>query len=189
MNNLCFLTNLTSSEIAAWAQAIFAGAAILAAGYIANWQARKQYEGARALQESDRLQAQRRLVSATARIARNALVVAQMTAKEIDTRDKIGKIVDQQNYIDREELARLSEVIKEIPLHALPTAEIVSLAMSLTSTLRQFDSQIGDAIEKYREMDPNDFGRFFRNIAQLIESLNGTCDDLDVELTKLDQIQ
>lgn len=41
VNNLCLLTNLTSSDVAAWAQAFVGSAAILAGAYSVWWQVRR----------------------------------------------------------------------------------------------------------------------------------------------------
>ena len=41
MNQLCFLTNLTSSDIAAWAQAIVSSIAIIVGALAVFWQARR----------------------------------------------------------------------------------------------------------------------------------------------------
>lgn len=41
MNQLCFLTNLTSSDIAAWAQAAVGTIAIISGAVAVNWQARR----------------------------------------------------------------------------------------------------------------------------------------------------
>lgn len=41
MNNLCLLTNLTSSDLAAWAQAVVGTVAIVVGAYFVVWQARR----------------------------------------------------------------------------------------------------------------------------------------------------
>lgn len=41
MNNLCFLTNLSSSDVAAWAQAAVGSVAIIVGAYFVVWQVRR----------------------------------------------------------------------------------------------------------------------------------------------------
>ncbi|MDB5956441.1 hypothetical protein, partial [Ramlibacter sp.] len=41
MNNLCLLTNMTSSEIAAWAQATVGTVAIVVGAIVVRWQVKR----------------------------------------------------------------------------------------------------------------------------------------------------
>ena len=42
MNNLCLLTDLSSSDVAAWSQAIVSSLAIAVGAYVVRWQVRRQ---------------------------------------------------------------------------------------------------------------------------------------------------
>jgi uncharacterized membrane protein len=55
MIELCFMSNLTSSEWAAWVQAIGSIGTIIIAAWVAVWQVRKYHDNALAVKATEKL--------------------------------------------------------------------------------------------------------------------------------------
>ncbi|WP_139168671.1 MULTISPECIES: hypothetical protein [unclassified Duganella] len=140
MNTLCFMSNLTSAEWASWAQAILAGVAIITAALISNRQSKSQYEGARKLQQADLLRTQMRITGAIGMLAKSSGRVVDHVATSLATRDQVHDVGAGRVRLDLGELNAISGAVSAISLHDLPTPELVSLAMILSSTIRQFDN-------------------------------------------------
>ncbi len=152
MNNLCITTNLTSSELAAWVQAIGSVLAIIAAAWIAVWQGRKQYRTALALHREEQRHTRVEVAKTLSVLAENSAEAMAYLTKQLSSREAIYDIAEKRVYFDIGELIRLDTAISGIPLHNLP-ASLVTPMMLLSATFRQFRENTEKVICLHRQMD------------------------------------
>lgn len=186
MNILCFPTDLTSTEWAAWVQAIGSIVAILAATIIAIWQSKRQHESAFALHKEEQRHNQLEQAKALLTICQNSTKAAKYFAGEMHDRETIHMIASQETYVDFGELQTLQNSTSNIPLYSLP-ARLITHAMALGATIRQFKQNVDSVIQLHRQMDANQFQKFFDNLGQMIKSLELTCGDIETEVKKIQQ--
>lgn len=177
MNDLCFLSNLTSSEWASWVQAVGSVLAIIAAAWIARYQTRLQRESALELHRTERQ-------TARAEAAETLLVLAENSAKamahvsgQLQDREAVHQAAEGLILCDIGEVRRLDGYLGAIPLHELP-ASLVTLTMILGSTVRQFKEKTEMALRLHKQMDATMFEDFFRTLARMNESVKATSKDI-----------
>jgi hypothetical protein len=78
--------------------------------------------------------------------------------------------------------------ISAIPLHDLPSSELVRLTMMLSSVMRQLSEKVNLAIREHRAMDAGNYVEFFNSMQSMVQSLQDTCDAFQAELTRLEQV-
>lgn len=183
MNTLCLFTNLTSTEIAAWVQAVGSILAILGAFWVAAWQARKQFKNAQALQRHERESAKFQTAETLELLARSCLKAMEFLSSQISSRDKVFKIGARRIHFDIGQIARLDDAIANIPLHDLP-AELLRQTLILGATIRQYREKVEQVLSIHRDMDASDFEGFFTDIADLRDSLSDTCDDISADVDR-----
>lgn len=183
MNQLCLLTNLSSSEWAAWVQAIGSIAAVIGTALVAIWQSRKQHQISLAvLRTEHRLQREE--------TSKALLVISRNTSREIvrvigqlHDRDAVHSIAEKSVYFDFNEVRVLEHAILGIPLHSLPH-NLVSLTMILSSTVRQFRESVETALERHRTLDAEEFAKFFSILGEMRRTLELTCADIEAEVNR-----
>src|SRR5437879_581950 len=94
MNELCFMSNLTSTEWAAWVQALGAIAAIIGAAWIAIYQSHAQHLSALSLQEKSVREHELALAKTLDRLAANCLGAMDLFISKLDTRQAIHNYGD-----------------------------------------------------------------------------------------------
>lgn len=184
MNVLCFSTNLDSTELAAWVQAIGTIVAVIAAAGIAIWQSRKQHDSALALHNAEQRHFQAELAKTLLVLCRNCTGAAKRFVSMTNNREAISKVAIGEKFFDFEELGALQTYVSSVPLHSLPS-RLVGPAMALGATIRQFRQCIKLAIELHRSMDAFQFELHFTNMNKAIESLEGICGDIEKVLKTL----
>jgi len=177
MNTLCFASDLTSTEWAAWLQAVGSILAILGATGIAVWQARKQHKNALALHIAEQRYARSETTKTLLVLAQNCAKAVAVVIGQVDDRASVYEISEGRAHCDIEEIVRLDSAIKGIPVHNIPSS-LVSPTMTLSATVRQFREKVETVLRVHRSMDGSAFEDFFRIIGEMRDSLNGTCEDI-----------
>lgn len=177
MNELCFLTSLSSSEWASWVQAIGSILAIIGAAWIAIWQSAKQHKSAIDLMRIEHNLLRTELARSLLELSVNCSRLFDHVIKRLPDRESVYFIAEQQAPFDLNELRAIESSVLAIPLQSLPHT-LVSPAMILSSTLRQFREKVEMALRVHRNMDAKDFGDFFSTLNEMKDSLAKTCDDI-----------
>src|SRR5689334_5762363 len=119
---LCFLTNLTSSEWAAWVQAIGSIVAIIGAVLIAGWQMRRQHLDALRLMAEEGRQSRMELAKTLLVLSRNSLSALDHLTDSMKDRESVHLIADGSVHYDIEQIRRIDASLAAIPLHSLPSS-------------------------------------------------------------------
>jgi len=183
MKQLCFLSTMTSSEWAAWVQAVGSIAAVFGAAGIAIWQSGKQHRNALALLRTQQRVGRIELAKTLLSLSHNCLRLLDHSAAQFPDREAVHNIAEGRVHFDLNELAIVEKAIANIPLHSLPHS-LVSLTMIVTSTVRQFRENIEFALQSHRTMDANDFEKLFGVLAEMRASLKLTCTDIESEVKR-----
>lgn len=187
MHSLCLLSNMSSSDWAAWVQAFASATSIIAAVYIASHQAERQFKDARSLQKNDSVQSQKRVTSAIYMLAQNAEKLLAHTVANLGTREQImEESLGMNNGYILGEISAVSDAFLNIPLHHLPSAELVKLTMILSSTMKQFTDKTSFVIRNSTTMSAEVFVDYFNSAQQMLTSVKETLNDLNNELHTLE---
>lgn len=178
MNTLCITTNITSAEWAAWVQAIGSIVAIFAATMIAIWQSKKQHKSALSLHKEEQRHARLEQAKTLLTLCQNCTKAAKHFAAQMHDRESVHKIASKETYFDFGELQALQSATTNIPLYSLPST-LLTHAMVLGATIRQFKQTIDMAIELQRRMDAEQFQELFKTLSEMNESLKLTCGDIE----------
>ena len=186
MNTLCFASNLTSEELAAWVQAIGTILAILAAAGIAIWQSNEQHKLARIMHKEesrhDRIEQAKTLLA----LCRSCTSAVKHMRKQLHDREAIHRIAEKREYFDIGDLQALVSAVTAIPLHALPDA-LVMHALILGSAIRQYQQNLSEAFHRHRVMEAKDFDIFFAALDKMISSLELSCKEIANEVARAQQ--
>jgi len=187
MSELDVVSSLTNSEWPAWVQAIGSIVAIIGAAAIAIWQSKKQHENSLNLLSTEhrltRLEISRALLS----LSTNSLRMLNNYSRQLPDRSAVHRIGDGEIHLDLNELKVVEGAVQAVPLHSLPH-QLVSLTMMVGSTLRQFREHVELAVQVHRQMDADQFDAFFTNMSEMQNSLKKTCDDIQAEIKKLQDV-
>lgn len=164
------IEDLKAGDWAAWAQAVASVLAIVFAARIATNQAKAQYENSLRLQKQSEKDKEIALTGAVNEVVKNTAARVKYVKDKIGDDSKLYNVFNKIDYYDHECLQDIIQSIKDIPLHELPSPELVSTLMVLTSTLRQLNIQIEKALVEYRFMDSDQLTRFFLTIDQIVIS-------------------
>jgi len=183
MNQLCFLSEMTSSEWAAWVQAIGSIAAVFGAAGIAIWQSAKQHKNALALLRTEQRLGRTELAKALLSLSQNCLRLLDDLAARFPDREAVHNVAEGNVHVDFKELSVIEGAVHDIPLHSLPH-RLVSLTMMVRSTVRQFRENIDFALRSHRTMDAKEFVKLFQLLAEMKASLKLTCNDIESEVRR-----
>lgn len=179
MDTLCFATDMTSSEWAAWVQAIGTIFAVFGAGWLAWWQAMRQHQSALDIHRAEQRQARLNIARTLLVLAQNCTKATKHFASQMHDRESVFLIATRETYFDFGELKAIQSATTDIPLHSLPDS-MVTHAMVLGATVRQFRQTIDMAVELHRKMDAAQFGELLKTLGEMTHSLELTCKDIDV---------
>lgn len=183
MNTLWLSTNLTSTEMAAWVQAVGSILAILGAFWVAAWQAKKQFKNAMTLQRGERESAKFQTAKTLELLAKNCVKAMEYLSSQISSQDQVYKIGAGRTHFDIGEIVRLDDAIASIPLHDLP-AELLQQTLILGATIRQYREKVEQVLRIRLDMDSSDFEGFFVDLADLRDSLSKTCDEISADVDR-----
>lgn len=183
MNQLCVFSGLTSSEWAAWVQAIGSIAAILGSVGVAVWQSQQQHRTSMATLKAERSFARLEAARAIQELSTGALRLLEHSTKAFPDRQAVHDTAEGRRFFDFGELRVIEEAVQTIPLHTLPH-EFVRLTMILGSCIRQFRESLEFALPQYSQMDSNAFDDLFDSMASLTRSLGLTCKDIDAAVKR-----
>ena len=167
MNELCFLSNLTSTEWAAWVQAVGSVAAIAAAAWIAIHVARLQHRNALDLHMTEKRTERVDIAKTLSVLATNSSKSMRHIASQLNDRESVHNAAEGLVPCDVGELCRIDSYLSDIPLHTVPHS-MVTLTMILGSTVRQFKEKVEMALRLHRKMDADMFNDFFRSIGEML---------------------
>lgn len=176
--------NQTSSELAAWVQAIGSILAILAATLIAIWQSRAQHRSARILYKEEQRHARVEISKTLLSLAKNSLKAIFYISKQLSDRGAIHDIAEGNAPLDLVEIRRIEKAIEAIPLHNLPDT-LVTFTMIVSATVRQFTDKAEMALRLHRQMNAAAFEELFQTFAEIKESLEKTCKDIEAEVERV----
>lgn len=185
MNELCFLSNLTNAEWAAWVQAVGSVAAIVAAAWIAKHQANLQHQNALDLHKTEKRTEQSDITKTLSVLAENSSNAMKHIANQLKDRESVHKAAEGLVPCAVGELVRIDRYLSDIPLHTVPYS-MVTLTMILGSTVRQFKEKIEMSLQFHRQMDAEMFEDFFRTIQEMNASIEATCNDISAEVKRLE---
>jgi hypothetical protein len=185
MNELCFLSNLTSAELAAWVQAIGSIVAIFAAAAIAILVARLQHNNALDLHKTEKRTEKVEIAKTLFVLATNSSKAMKHIASQLNDRESVYNAAEGLEPCGVGELHRLEKYLNGIPLLAVPHS-IVTLTMILGSTVLDFKEKVEMALNFHRKMDADMFDDFFQTIAKMNTSIEATCKDIDAEVKRLE---
>jgi hypothetical protein len=184
VNTLCITTELSSTELASWVQAIGSIVAILAATGVAIWQSRQQHKIALAVHREESRHARREAAKSLLVLCRNCARASAHFATELSTREAIYHVASGEKHFDFEELTALRDAAASVQLHQLPDV-LIGPAMALAATVRQLRQTIEIAIRDHRKVDAEGFGNLFRVMAEMTASLTETTQDVQREVDQL----
>ena len=184
MNELCFSTNMTSAEWAAWVQAIFSVIAIVAAAGTAIWQARAQHRSSMNLHIAEQRHSKVEMAKTLQVLTKNCASAVDHLRRQLSERERVHLIAGGEIYFDEEAARALENAVSGIPLWSLPNT-LVGHAMSLHATMRQFREKVEGMLRGHREMDGDAFTRVFRIFSEMSESLSVTAKDIEVEVGRI----
>lgn len=185
MNELCFFSNLTSAEWAAWVQAVGSVLAIIAAAWIAIHQANLQHKNTLYLHKTEKLTEQTDITKTLLVLAENSAKAMKNIANQLKDREAVHKAAEGLVHCNIGELVRIDAYLSNIPLHTLPHS-MVTLTMILGSTVRQFKGKVEMTLKFHREMDAAMFEDLFKTINEMNASIEATCNDIAVEVKRLE---
>jgi hypothetical protein len=181
VNLLCLTTNLSSSELASWVQAVGSIAAVIGAAFVAWYQTSRQFKNELKLQRVQ-LAAQR------AESARTLLKLAQSSShaltyvtEKLPDRESIQRAADGLSSCGIGEIDRLDAHLRALPLHELPDT-LITPALMMGSVVRQFKDKVEMALRLHRQMNAENFADFFGTMKQMNESVKETCADIETEV-------
>ena len=183
MNQLCFAAGLTSSEWAAWVQAVGSIAAIIGTVGIAIWQSRQQHRASMALLLAERSFARVEAAKALQELSIGAHRLLEHSTKAFPDRQAVHDVADGRMFFDFGELRVIEGAIQAVPLHALPH-DLVRLTMIVGSCVRQFRENIEFAMPRHREMDGQGFTTLFESLSSLTRNLGLTCKDIEAAVKR-----
>lgn len=177
---------MTSTELAAWVQAIGSMFAIFAAVMVAVWLSKRTFDNALKLQREERKQSRVELAKTLAVLSRNCAKAVNSYIDQLPDSGAIFDIAEERVYFDIQELRTIERAVGNIPLHELPSA-LVTHIMILSATVRQFREKIELALRLYRKMDATAFDDLFSTFQEMKSSLELTCKDIDNEIQRLSE--
>jgi hypothetical protein len=183
MNQLCLLSDLTSSEWASWVQAFGSIAAIFGATFIAIWQSKKQHAISLSVLRAEHRLARTEAARALLSLSVNCKRALEHSANQFPDREAVHSIAEGQRHFDFNELNVIEGAVRSIPLHGLPH-QLVPLTMIVSSTVRQFRENVELALQRHRTMDGAAFMTYFEALNGLRSSLALTCKDIEAEVRR-----
>ena len=185
MSELCFLSNLSSTEWASWVQAVGSVAAIIAAAGIAKHQANLQHKNALKLHKTEKRIEQTDITKTLSVLAKYSSKAMKHITHQLNERESIHKAAEGLIPCDIGELVRINTYMNDIPLHTVPHS-MVTLTMILGSTVRQFKEKVEMALKFHRKMDAEMFEDLFRTFNEMNASIEATCKDINAEIKRLE---
>jgi hypothetical protein len=107
--------------------------------------------------------------------------VQKHVAAKLDSREAIQTAAEDRLPFDMPEAYALVRALDSIELHLLP-ASLISSAMIVGATFRQFRIKVDMVFDTHRKRDGAAFADFFETMKQMQESMRLTVADLDKEL-------
>ncbi|HKQ24736.1 MAG TPA: hypothetical protein VJT81_09880 [Burkholderiales bacterium] len=151
---------------------------------VAVYQAKKQQQNTMEALAEERRQDYLRTAETFHELAKNCLKLQRFIAGKLVSRDAVYTAASDGLPFDMPNLRAMEHYLDGIELHSLP-ASLVSLALILSSTVRQFRAKVEKAFQYHRQMDAEEYQDFFATLGKMTNSLEQTVWDFGAELKKL----
>lgn len=184
MSSLCITTDLSSSDLAAWVQAVGSILAILSAAGIAVWQSRAQHKSALAVHREESRHARREAAKSLLVLCRNCVRAAEHFTAELSDREAVYLVATGEKHFDFEELTALRDAASSVQLHQLPDV-LIGPAMALAATVRQLRQTIDIGLREHHRMNSDAYVEFFKVLGEMTASLTATVGDVQKEVERL----
>lgn len=184
MYELCFMSGMDSSEIAAWVQAVGSILAIVAAAGIAIYQAKKQHESAMEVYKTEKRHAQIELAKTLGMLANSCKNAVDCIASKIKAAETIESIATGKEHLDLTMLKSLEHALESVPLISLP-ANFVSEPLILHGSVRQFRENVEHLLENWCFTNKDEYQQALKVINEIRGSLEITCDTIFDELKRI----
>lgn len=181
MSEVTPAVDLVSSEWAAWVQAVGSVLAICVAAWLVIWQSRRQHINALKLHKEEQRYARVELAKTLSVLGQNCAKALRHFTDRLPDREAVHSAAGGEVHFDFGELRTIENAVVGIPLHSLPDV-LVTHAMVLGATVRQFRERIEMAITLHREMTSDNFDDFFRVLNEMNTSIAKTCNDIESEV-------
>lgn len=167
----------SSSDIAAWVQAIGSILAILGAVAVAIWQSKKAQEHTLYAIDQQRKSNDLEMANTLIELAANALKLQKHMAEKLDTREKIYTAAEDRLPFDMPMVYALQRSLDKIELHRLQ-AKFIPHALMIAETFRQVRIKLDMVFDTHRQMDAAAFADFFRTMTQMQDSMRSTVGEM-----------
>jgi hypothetical protein len=164
-NYLCMFTNLTSSEWAAWVQAIGSILAIVGSVGVAIWQLKRQQEAAAKLERDRRDNGEIEAARSIRELCARSVNVANAVREQLGDKAKIAAICTGREYYYRGALEYLEKAIASIPLHTLPSRFVV-FPMLINGCVEQLRRNVDVALEHYSTLNDDQLHTFLHALSE-----------------------
>ena len=187
MNNLCFVSNLSGEQWAAWVQAVGSVIAIGATGFAAWYQSKEQHKSAMSLYRTEKRQARSELTLTLGRLAKSCHAICADFCQQLSNEEAICNIATGATHIDMAELGAIEKALEAVPLIGLPH-NLVTTPLLLRSYIRQFRENCELVIEKYSVLSSDECGEFCKTIAKIRDALGKASGDINTAINDLSEI-
>jgi hypothetical protein len=181
MNNLCFLTNVSSSEWAAWGQTVGSILAV-AAAILVGW---NQNKTAMKLFKAEKRHARIELAKTLAALSRNCEKAIAFASEQLGDRNKIYDAAMGFVAFDLNNIKWIERSVAAIPLHNLPDT-LITPTMCLHSTIRQFVEKTETALKDFKIIGSEQYNELFTTFGEMKISLAATSLDIEKEIRKIE---
>lgn len=172
------LSKLSASDWAAWIQAFGVFVAIYFTSSVARTQSEKQYKNSINLKAIEEYEKRLMLTESVTEIFKNASNRIKYIEVQLADRKAIYDVATKRKYYDLDCLTDILGAFKQIPLHDLSSAKLVSAVMHSIATIRQLDIQVDKSLTEARTMNAEDFDKVLITIKEVSASMESTCSDV-----------
>lgn len=178
MHTLCLTSNLTSTELAAWVQAIGSILAIIGSVFVAMWQSNKQYKNSSKLINFDKRISQLLTTFTISGLSKNSLKSINAYIDSLSNTDAFLNIATGKSPSYLSELRFNVNSLNSIPLHTLPY-QIINLTTIVIACNREFLELLESSLKNYRFLNAENIETFLKTQKEIRDKLDATCKDID----------
>lgn len=180
MEKLCFLTNVSGEQWAAWAQAFLSFGAIVWAAILS----RRQFKDAQLLQAQERHAERLAKAENIQTLGQIATNVIAYTATELRDRQNFALIQSGGKHFDLDAMTDVERQINALPVHDL-SVELVPYVFMVGGTVRQLRQLAERALSIPYPINDVEFDKMVESVTGLQLSLHRTNADIVAVVGKI----
>jgi hypothetical protein len=178
---LCMSTELSSTDMAAWVQAIGSILAIAGAVGTAIWQMTRSQANAMKLERIRQHNSEIDLAKTIRELCKRSTALVTYTIGAIGDRQEVHELATgQKNYYDGD-LEYLKTALASMPLHMLPS-RFVKFPMFVRSQLGQMQLNIEAVLKNRDTLDAADLDAFGKSLNVTLRNLEAAYGEIDLEI-------